>query len=505
MTITAAQSLNGDLESWRAKIEKWVEEFGLEPFTTIFEVLDYRQMNEVAAYGGFPTRYPHWRFGMEFDRLSKGYTFGLSKIYEMVINNDPCYAYLLEANSDLENKIVMAHVYAHSDFFRNNVWFAPTNLKMMDEMANHGTRIRRYVDKYGLDRVESFLDTCLSIENLVDYHSTFFARERRRRQGEDEPVEEHDVPKIAAKPYMSSFINPPEFLEQQRRRMEKEREKARRFPEDPQKDVLKFLLENSPLESWQRDMLSIVREEAYYFSPQRQTKILNEGWATYWHSKIMTERVLDASEIVDYADIHSGTLGPRPGVINPYKLGVELLRHIRERWDKGCFGPEWEQTTDYVARKEWDTGAGLGLEKLFEVRKLYNDVSFIDTFLTEEFAAEQKLFTFEFNPRAGQYEIASREFQEIKEKLLFSLTNFGEPFIYVVDGNFRNRGELLLHHRFEGLELRQDWAPDTLRNIHAVWQRPVNLESILEGKPVLLTHDGQEFKREALDQPIFTP
>ena len=130
-------------------------------------------MNELAAFDGFPVRYPHWRFGMEYERLRKSYAYGLHIIYEMVINNDPCYAYLLEHNKLVDHKLVMAHVYGHSDFFKNNLWFSHTNRRMLDEMANHGTRVRRYVDRYGAEEVEQFIDTCLSIDDLIDPNAAF--------------------------------------------------------------------------------------------------------------------------------------------------------------------------------------------------------------------------------------------------------------------------------------------------------------------------------------------
>src|ERR1700761_5401323 len=139
------------LADMQGEIEEIARGYGLDFCETIFEVLDYRTMNEVAAYGGFPTRCPHWRYGMEYEQLSKSYEYGLSKIYELVINNDPCYAYLMEGNEFLDQKLVMAHVYGHCDFFKNNMWFAPTNRKMMDEMANHATRIRRYMDRFGVE------------------------------------------------------------------------------------------------------------------------------------------------------------------------------------------------------------------------------------------------------------------------------------------------------------------------------------------------------------------
>ncbi|EKD41880.1 MAG: hypothetical protein ACD_73C00468G0001, partial [uncultured bacterium] len=127
--------LPDELEKWKGIIEKHAKSYGLDFYETIFEVLDWRQINEVAAFGGFPNRYPHWRFGMEYEQLSKSYQYGLSKIYEMVINNDPCYAYLLHSNNIVDQKMVMAHVYGHCDFFKNNIFFSPTNRHMMDQMA----------------------------------------------------------------------------------------------------------------------------------------------------------------------------------------------------------------------------------------------------------------------------------------------------------------------------------------------------------------------------------
>src|SRR3989338_3938273 len=169
-------SLKGDIHHIRKEIETWARGYGLDFFETIFELVDDHELNEIAAYGGFPTRYPHWRFGMEYDHLCKSYEYGLQRIYEMVINNDPCYAYLLKSNNDVDQKIVMAHVYGHCDFFKNNVAFAQTNRKMMDTMANHAAKVRTFIDKYGLDAVESFIDICKEIEDLIDPHGVFIER-----------------------------------------------------------------------------------------------------------------------------------------------------------------------------------------------------------------------------------------------------------------------------------------------------------------------------------------
>lgn len=490
-------NLTSDLSKIKEEIEKYAVEYGLNFYPVIFEVLDWNQLNEVASYGGFPNRYPHWRHGMEYEDLSKRYAWGLSKIYEMVINNDPCYAYLLYANSVVDQKLVMAHVYAHCDFFKNNIYFAYTNRKMMDEMGNHRTRIVRYVNNYGQDMVEDFIDACLSIDTLIDCHAPAI---RRVRERPEEPAEgkEEDIRVVkklrAGRQYMDKFINPPEFLKAQAKKLEDEQKLEKKFPESPERDVMGFLMEYARLEKWQRDVLSMLREEAYYFLPQGQTKILNEGWAALTHSRIMTQRALKDSEIIDYADHHSGTVAPYPGRLNPYKLGMELLRDVEDRWNKGKFGKEYDECVNLVEKTRWDKKLGLGRQKVFEVRKLYSDITFIDEFLTPEFSMDQKLFTFAYNPGADQYEIASREFKKVKEKLLFQLTNFGHPIIAVADGNYKNRGELLLKHQHEGVDLRHDYSQETLKNLYKIWGRPVNIETIVENVPKILSFDGEEQK-----------
>src|SRR6188474_239146 len=206
------------LRDVQTEVEAYAREYGLDFFPVLFEVLGYKQMNEVAAYGGFPTRYPHWRFGMDYEGLAKGYEYGLQKIYEMVINNNPSYAYLLEGNSLVDQKTVMAHVCGHVDFFKNNYFFSKTNRKMIDGMANHAARVRRHMSRHGQEVVEDFIDTCLSLENLIDPMSQFIVRKRERGEGEEDA--DDDVPRLRAKQYMDKFSNPPEYLEAQRKKKE---------------------------------------------------------------------------------------------------------------------------------------------------------------------------------------------------------------------------------------------------------------------------------------------
>jgi stage V sporulation protein R len=488
----------GELRDLQIEIQSYADEFGLQYFPQVFEVVDYEQMCEIASYGGFPVRYPHWRFGMEYDHLIKSHTYGLSKIYELVINSDPCYAYLLEGNSFTDQKLVMCHVYGHNDFFRNNHYFSRTDRRMIDVMANNASRVRRYMDRHGVNPVEGFIDTCLSIDNLIDPWAVFRdppAAQKKKNDEDDASPEESTLrgrlPNISG--YLEDYVNPPEFIQQQRERRRAEKEASKRkIPLRPERDVLGFLLQHAPLESWEADVLSIIREEAYYFLPQMQTKIMNEGWASYWHSKLMTERALRDDEVIDYADAAAGVMSMAPGQINPYKIGIELFRDLERRWNMGRFGPEWDACDDMHAREQWDRKLGLGRDKIFQVRRLYNDVTFIDEFFTMDFCREQKFFTFTENRRTGRLEIETREFLKVKNKLLAQLTNFGQPFIYVVDANYLNRGELLLGHRHEGSDLKLDYARDTLRNLERIWRRPTAILTIVDDKPKRIRYDGSE-------------
>ncbi len=483
-------NLTPELERERVRICKIAKDAGLDCFETIFELITYDQMSQFAAYGGFPVRYPHWKFGMEYEHLSKSYEYGLSKIYEMVINTDPCYAYLMEGNMMMDQKLVMAHVYGHCDFFKNNIWFSKTNRKMMDEMANHATRIRRYVDRFGIDVVESFIDKCLSLENQIDRHSVY--NEVSRSKIEEAPRANNLMLKYD-RDYMRDYINPPQFIKEQKERQMMAAAKEMKFPIKPERDLLKFLIHYAPLEDWQQDILSIIRDEAYYFAPQGMTKTMNEGWASYWHTKLMTEKILNDSEIIDYADHHSGTVAMSPQSYNPYKVGIELFRDIEERWNKGRFGREWEECDDVRERKNWDKKTGLGREKIFEIRKVYNDVTFIDEFMTEDFCVRNKLFVYKFNKQTEKFEVDTRDYPAIKAKLLFHMTNFGQPIIRIEDANFENRGELLLSHLWEGVDMQPDFMSETMKNLFSIWSRPINLATVMDNEKYLYRYDGKEF------------
>ncbi|MEY2746084.1 MAG: hypothetical protein RL112_1126 [Planctomycetota bacterium] len=413
------------LELHRARIERMARERGLSFCETRFVMLDASEVNAVAAYGGFPVRYPSWRFGMEWERLEKGRQWGLSKIYELVVNNDPAWAYLVRSNSEMEQKLVMAHVYGHVDFFTNNLWFEATDRSMVDTMAAHAADVRRLIDERGHDEVESFLDACLSLDNLVDPWGPLRERLKGSRRAP----------------------GPAADLEAVLRRGRGEERRA------PTCDVLGFLCDHAPLADWQRALLRIVRAESAYFLPQRLTKVMNEGWASYWHAKILVEGGLSHAEIVDFADCHSGATAAAPGRLNPYKLGIELFRVVEER----------------------------GLD-LFRLRRAHHDVTLIDELVDEDFAARVELFAPSPGPDGKQ-----RSWREKKEELLRALSNGASPRIELVEDDHLRRGELLLAHHHDGRDLEAASARAVLENLARLWGRPVHLDTVARGSAARLT------------------
>ena len=407
----------GELLALQREVETRARDAGLQVPEVVYEVVDHRELNEIAAYGGFPVRYPHWRFGMEYDRLVKGHDWGLQRIYELVINTRPVVAYLLRHNAPVEQKLVMAHVCGHADFFRANAWFAHTDLNMLDVMASHGARVRALGGQVGQEAMETFIDRVLSIDNLVDAGAL---RRARGRPGNAPPLDGPLAPG----------------------------------------DILGFLLLRAPLAAWQQEVLALLRDEACYFLPQMLTKVMNEGWASFWHSRLMTGSLLRDAEVVDYACQHSGAMGGDDGPMNPYKLGLELFRHLHDL-------------------AGGDRGGGLAA--VLEARAVHNDLTFFDACANTEFCRTHGLGT-------NDEEIAAA-----RESTLASLTNGGQPVLRRLPGE---GPDLELEHVWSGAELQLDQAEETLRNLQGLWQGTVRLHTRLEGRALLLTCGSSGVTRE---------
>ncbi|MDM7324142.1 MAG: SpoVR family protein [Thermus sp.] len=451
-----------DLRRWAEVLRERALAKGLSFPPVLFEEVGPEEMAMLAAYGGFPRRYPHWRYGSEYLRHRETYRYGLGRIYELVANTKPVRAYLLKGNTLLAQKLVMAHVYAHADFFQNNLAFKPIPKDMHEEMAHHAAYVERAMERHGARSVEEFLDLALSLENLIDPQALYIQRQ--------EETQEERVPnRLQVRPYLDPYVNPPPEPPKEA----EEGASPTPLPSRPTRDILGFLARHAPLAPWQKSLLEIIREESLYYVPQAATKILNEGWATYWHTRLLLP-LLSPEEALEFAELQAGLLSPHG--FNPYRLGYLLLKEVEERWDKGRFGPEYE-ALPLGERMVYERPAGEGLRKLFQVRTIHTDLSFLDSFFTPEFALRQKLLPPEDLPR----------FTEAKKALLFRLTNGGYPIVELVEANYGNRGELLLMHIYEGAELDLKKTKAVLENLHRLWGRPVHIKTVVEGKETLLS------------------
>ena len=403
----------------------------------------------VAAYGGISDSLSALAVRHGVRRAHQELLVWSAKIYEMVINTNPCYAYLLACNPMLDQKLVIAHVYGHCDFFKNNAWFAHTDRRCSTRWPTT-PRVRRYIDRFGV-RGGRAVHRRVPVDRRPDRH-LFAAHppESRRapvasarlRQSPDQ-----EEPSLAPKKFRSKTTWRRTSIPRRaagRGRSARERGAAKRrrsesFPDEPQRDVLLFLLDHAPLKEWQLDVLSIIRDEAYYFAPQGQTKIMNEGWASYWHSKIMTRHGLTDSELIDYCRPSQRHDGHQPQPAQPVQAGNRAAQDIEERWNRGQFGPS---TTTAPTEPPAQVGqaTGLGRRRFFEVRRIHNDVTFIDTFLTE-FLPEAGCFSSVQLDQSTTTRLRRASFRRSRRSCC-NLTNHGRPFIYVQDGNYRNRGEL---------------------------------------------------------------
>jgi stage V sporulation protein R len=326
-----AESLEEPVEEARTLAEK----LGLEPFDVNYWIVDHDEMNHLIAYDGFQRRYPHWRWGMKYDRQQKQTQFLGGKAFEIVNNDDPAHAFLQESNALADQKAVITHVEAHADFFASNEWFgmvsdSPDAAAMLER---HARTIQGYMDDPEIDRaeVERWIDNVLSITDNIDQHRP---NADLVGDGDDEP---DDLAERLAELDLSDEVTSEVFDDEWVDAQQAE-DGVASFPEEPVSDVLGFLRHHGrqydadagravEMEEWQRDVLDVLRREAYYFAPQQMTKIMNEGWAAYWESLMMGEEAFAGDdEFLDYADHQARVLGS-PG-LNPYKLGKQLWEYV---------------------------------------------------------------------------------------------------------------------------------------------------------------------------------
>jgi stage V sporulation protein R len=466
-----------DLEKAVEQIWEVARGFGLDPYPTNFEIVPATVMYEVGSYA-LPGRYSHWTFGKAYHRMKTMYDFGLSKIYEVVINTNPSYGFLLETNSPIQNKMVIAHVLGHVDFFKNNTYFSKTNRRMVESVSTHAQRMMEYEFKYGRKTVERFLDSVLAIEEHID---PYFFIKREISIAEEKRREEH---RRKDGPYDDLWLLDQRGQGKGSGDVNTDSQDNDRGPRErlPEKDLLFYFMKNSPtLAAWQRDAIAMVHEEMEYFVPQMQTKIMNEGWASIWHARIMRELDLTDNEHIEFANLHSGVVSPQKGQLNPYYLGYKIYEAIERRWNE----PSAEE------REKFGRRGNEGREKIFEVRELENDVSFLRNYLTEELCEELDLFVFELIEEE-EWTITEKRWGKVRDQLVANMTNFGFPYLEVEDGDYNGNRELYLKHRYEGTELDMRYARKALEHVYALWGRPVHLETVIDDESTVLHFNGNE-------------
>ena len=451
-----------DLESWDDRIREKVQEFGLDCFPQEFEIMDHLQMLGAMAYSGMPSHYPHWSYGKAFEKLKTLYDYGVQGLpYEMVINSNPSLAYLMRDNSLLLQILTMAHVYGHNDFFKNNFTFQTTRPEYVLEMfKSHAGRVRSYQEdpSIGVDRVERILNAAhaLSLQCRRDLHIRKLSLEDERRR------------QLAA-------ASPPEDpYGELHRRPEVAEPDLQKLPPQPEADLLLIIRDhNAQLADWERDLITIVHDEARYFLPQIETKIINEGWATFWHREILNSLELPPDLHLEFLVRHNQVVRPTPGSLNPYHIGLKL-------WD----------SLDGDARR-----GGEGRARLFDIRAADRDVSFLRRFLTPERMRELDLF--QHRPEGDERvvaEVADDEgWERIKATLLKNVGMGSIPVIKAVDVDHSQSGAMLLEHYHEGRDLELGYAERTLEHLHQLWGRGVVLGTVLGGEAAELVFDDDGF------------
>lgn len=422
---------------------------GLDFYPVNFEIVPAETLYTFGAYG-MPVRFTHWSFGKAFYRMKIQYDLNLSRIYELVINTNPAYAFLLEGNQLTQNKLVIGHVYAHVDFFKNNRYFSRTPKDMVERMAVHAEKIRDYELQYGRELVEQTLDAVLAIQEHVDARSHIGPISKMR-----------NAPKIMKE---QSKVNSQIKTRKKRASLPYEDlwgdllvDECNSLPQPEYEDLLLYIMKFAPgLEEWQRDIVSIVREESFYFYPQIETKIINEGWATFWHARIMHELDLTDAESLEFALMHSQVVQPSRMGLNPYYLGVKI----------------WEYLAKVKSHKE-----------LFELRETENDLSFIRNHLTRELVEELNLFN--FRKVGAHWQVTENEWEKVRDNLVQQLINGGHPRIVVLEGDYEGKGGLYLKHRHEGIDLDIAYLEKTLALVQFLWGKAVALETVVDTKKVI--------------------
>lgn len=444
-----------DLEEWNEKIEKKAIELGLDFYPQEYEMVGFKEMLGYEAYVGMPSRYPHWSYGKAYEKNKTLYSFNLTGLpYEMVINCNPCLAYLMKENTLLLQILTMAHVYGHNDFFKNNRLFVEgTNADNALEMFKlDADIIRNYINTPGIgyEKVERIIDAAHAIRYNID-------RFIGGKEKTDEEIKKDLISEYNRKKESRGILDSKEIIEEP---------DLERIPLEPSDDLLEFIIKYGNLQEWEKEILRIVKRETKYFLPQIETKIMNEGWASYFHYTILKELNMKDDLYLEFLKRHNDVVAPILGGINPYYIGFRMFQDIEKRY---------------------------GRNKIFEVRKLERDSSFIRKYLTKELCSELNLF--KYNKKSFDYiveEISDDKGWKVIRDDLASECGMGNiPYIRVNEF-LKKDNTLILEHVFDGRELDISYARETIKYIQSLWGYAVRL--------ITKTKEGKKFVIICSDQ-----
>ncbi len=490
------------IQEYDHHIGQIAEEFGLDTYPNQIEVISSEQMMDAYASVGMPLGYNHWSYGKQFLNIEGSYSRGqMGLAYEIVINSNPCIAYLMEENTMTMQALVIAHAcYGHNSFFKGNYLFRTWT--DADSIIDYLLFAKNYVakceERYGIDEVEAILDSCHALMNYgVDRYKRPYpisAEEERQRQKEREEYMQKQVNDLwRTIPKAEAEVDITEGF---------------RFPEEPQENLLYFIEKNAPLlEPWQREVVRIVRKIAQYFYPQRQTQVMNEGWACFWHYTLLNE-LYDRGLVTDgfmmeFLQSHSSVIyqppydSPYYSGINPYTLGFNMMMDIR----RICENPTDEDKTWFpdIAGSDWR-------ETLAFAMRNFKDESFILQFLSPKMMRDLKLFCITDDDRKKDIEVTAIHDEEGYHRVrqsLAGLYNLGnrEPNIQVHNVDVRGDRSLTLHHLQHCRKPIADSAEEVLRHLHRLWGFDIHLLSIQDNEVKQAFHcppKGESDQREEI-------
>ncbi|MDQ0012529.1 stage V sporulation protein R [Variovorax boronicumulans] len=468
------------IETYHTEIAKTAKGFGLDTYPNQLEVITAEQMMDAYASVGMPMIYRHWSYGKQFIATEKNYKRGhMGLAYEIVINSDPCIAYLMEENTMAMQALVIAHAaYGHNSFFKGNYLFRMWTdaSSIIDYLVYARHYIAECEERHGLDAVEELLDSCHALMNYgVD----------RYRRPQKRSLAQESAQRADRERHMQQQVNDLWRTLPKRAEQAAESDATRRFPSEPQENLLYFIEKNAALlEPWQREVVRIVRKIAQYFYPQRQTQVMNEGWATFWHYTLlntMYERgQLADGFMMEWLSSHTGVIFQPPvghraySGINPYALGFKMFTDLRRicekpteedrRWFPDFAGTDWVKTLDYAMRN-------------------FKDESFVGQFLSPKTMRDFRLFAIRDYQSEAELEVSAIHddsgYQSLRESLSrqYDISS-REPDIQVWSVATRGDRSLTLRHTQRNNLPLHDGAEEVLKHVARLWGFDVHLESI---------------------------